>query len=548
MEHPTADTAAATDLGPSGPAVAPPPSRPRRPRLSPGWHPRVVRLARVAVVVLAVLAPFAGAIVALRYAPAGHTEIAGAGVSVRPVLGQSNTKFQGGAIVRADHVELPVLGKAVGADISVDWNELIPQDQQTRRYLNELWQDPAPAKHLIATTALRVAITWTTVGFVAVAGVEIGTWLVLRHRRRQLGRLDAADARLIVAHNRRLRWTALGAAVATLVALDLGGGVLWLHDDEEIVVGSPIFAGTGLAGTQVDGLVAEVVPFLSILEPRSAFYNQVAANLETALAERASLRTSPDDVVFLTAEDFEDVNGMAQAVGRVADLVGADFLAYTGDLTFAGKPVESYIIDTLSFYAHGTAVEFAPGLHDTDAIVQAASARGWHVADDSTHEVDGIDVLTLADPRISTVGDFGVGDALRDPGVDVNEFTARAIQEACATRPAFIFLHDHTLGRALARQGCARVAVIDGRSYDFVGPQQVRTATGGTAVEFTQGSSGGHTTTEPNPGRIKSPATFEIFVYDKASGALSYELVTVRPDASVSIGDLTPIAVPSAKG
>lgn len=547
MEQRTTDTGADSDLGRSGPSASVA-GLWRRLRVPAPWRPLLRRSARVAVVLLAVVAPFAGAVVALRYAPPGHTEIAGAGVTVKPVLGQNSTKIQDGAIIRPEHAVLPLVGKAVGADISIDWNQLIPQDEQTRRYLGELWQDPAPAKDVIRTTATRVAVTWTAIGSGAVIVIEVGTWLMLRQRRRRLAGYEPQAARLVAEHNRRLRWTATGVALVTLVALDLGGAVVWRHEDDQVVIGSTVFADTGLAGTQVDGLISEVVPFLSILQPRSAFYDKVAANLETAIAGRSDMRTSADDVVFVTAEDFEDVNGMAQAVGRAADLVGADFIAYTGDLTFAGKPVESYIIDTLTYYAHGTPVEFAPGLHDTDAIVQAAAARGWHVADDTTHDVSGLDVLTLADPRISTVGDFGVGDVLREPGVDVKTFTSQAIEEACATHPAFIFLHDHLLGRKLAAQGCAQVAVIDGRSYTFVGPQQVPTTSGTTALEFTQGSSGGHSTTEPNPGRIKSPATFEIFVYDKAAKTLGYELVTVRPDASVSVGPLTPVVVPTPKG
>ena len=62
---------------------------------------------------------------------------------------------------------------------------------------------------------------------------------------------------------------------------------------------------------------------------------------------------------------------MARQVGLAAQLVDADFLAITGDLTFGGKPIESYIIDTLNYYSKDRPVYFAPGLHDTEAIVHA---------------------------------------------------------------------------------------------------------------------------------------------------------------------------------
>ncbi len=64
--------------------------------------------------------------------------------------------------------------------------------------------------------------------------------------------------------------------------------------------------------------------------------------------------------------------------------------------------------------------------------------------------MDGLTLLTAADPRISTIGDFGTGDVLRDPDVDVDTFVANTTREACATRPDFVILHDHLLGHVVA--------------------------------------------------------------------------------------------------
>ena len=216
-----------------------------------------------------------------------------------------------------------------------------------------------------------------------------------------------------------------------------------------------------------------MLPFLSILRPRSTFYDTVADNLERALAERASLRRSGDEVVLVLAEDFEDVNGMARQVGLAADLVDASFLVLTGDLTFAGLAVETYIIDTVDYYSDHRPVYFAPGLHDTEVVVEAAAARGWHVADGKTVDAEGLNLLAAADPRITTVGGFGTGSVLRDPDVDVDQLVSDTVEEACAEQPDLVILHDHLLGRRIAEAGCQEVAVLDGRSYEFVGPQEV---------------------------------------------------------------------------
>ena len=518
-------------------AGAPAPARPPR----AAFH----LVGRVVVVVLLVLAPFAGALTAVRYAPPAKVEIAGQHVEVKPVIGQDTTQISG-AIVRPEHGSIPFVGKDVGLDLSVDWNRLIPQDKQTRRYLTQLWDDPAPEIARIRSTAQRFVLVWAAVGFGAVLAIEVGTLLVLRQRRRKLAAYPPAEARLVAAHNARLRYAGGGVALLAAAGLLVSGVRTYTYADHRTVVGSQVFAGTSLADTEVDGLVGEVVPFLSILEPRSTFYDVASDNLDQAIAAQPGLKADKHDVVFLAGEDLEDVNGMARLMGRAADDTDASFLAYTGDLTFAGKAVESYLIDTIDYYSGGVPVEFAPGLHDTDTITQAARARDWHVADGTTHDVAGLKILTAADPRISTVGDFGSGTVLRDPDVDVPTFVEDTGDEICDTHPDFVFLHDHLLGKQLAARGCATTAVVDGRSFDFVGPSKVRTGTGATATEYTNGSGGGHTTTSPDPGTIKHPATFTAFVHDTKTGATHYSVITVKPDASVTVTPPINLQVPYA--
>jgi hypothetical protein len=505
---------------------------------------RLRALRWIAVVVLLVSVPFASALVALRVAPASHVEIAGQPVAVKPVLGQDTSRLQSGALIRPEHAHVGLLGTDVGVDISADWNQLIPSDQQTRQYLIALWDDPKPEIERIRETARDYVITWSLIGFLTGAVVAGGVAVLIRDRRRRIAAYTPEQRALVLEHNRRLRAGVVGAAVAAALVLDAAGLATYLHRDHHVVASNPVFAGTTLEGTEVNGLMAEVLPFLSILRPKDSFYDTVAHNLEEALAGRDDLRSRGDRMSFVLAEDFEDVNGMARQVGLAAKLVDADFLAVTGDLTFGGKPIESYLIDTVNYYSEDRPVYFAPGLHDTEAIVQAAQARGWHVADGRTRSVGGLTLLAAADPRVSLVGDFDVGDVLRDPDVDIDRFIADTSAEACAARPDFVILHDHLLGQEIAASGCQRVAVLDGRSYHFLGPRQVDTASGGHAYELTNGSAGGHVSTEPDPGDIQHPATFAILTYSPEHQHTTYAVVTVYPDASVTVSPRDSLRTP----
>ncbi len=499
---------------------------------------------RMATGLLMVTVPFATALVAVAYAPPTTVELAGQPVTVRPVLGQTRTELFSGALVLPRYAHLPVLGLDVGLDLDANWNNLVPSNKQTRTYLTTLWENPQPAIDVIERAARRHLLAWASAGFAVGLAADVAIVLLVRQRRRRLAGLTLEQAQFVDQYNRRLRRTVVAGGVVVAIAVNaLAVQVLLRHDDRP-VESTAAFDGTALEGTQVTGLLADAMPFLSVLRPRSQFYDDVSAHLEAAVAVHPTLVRTDKEVAFVLAEDFEDVNGMARQVGLAADLVDADFLALTGDLTFAGKPIETYLLDTIDYYSRKRPVYLAPGLHDTTAITDAAEARGWHVADGTTQTVDGLRLLLAGDPRVSNVGDFGSGTVQRDPDLDPDTFVADTAAASCDTSTDFVLLHDHLLGRQIAETGCQRVAVLDGRSYAFVGPQRVTTADGGVTTEFTSGSGGGHTDTTPDPGVIEHPARFSIFYVDPETLSTSYAVVTVQPDASVTVTNRLPLGRP----
>lgn len=506
--------------------------------------PRIVL--RIAVGVLMATVPFAAAVLAVVHAPAATVEIAGEPVSVKPVLGQKSSRLFAGALVQPTYAEVPVLGKPVGVDIDANFNRLVPSDKATRTYLTALWENPDPAIDRIEETARHHLVTWAAIGFGAGLAVDAVVVGLVLHRRRRLAAYPPEHAELIDRFNRPLRRGMVVLGVVAALVLDVAAVRAWTHEDDRPVIPSAALDGTALQGTQVTGLLADALPFLSVLKPRSEFYDKVSDNLEKTFAERPTLNRQDGEVAFVLAEDFEDVNGMARQVGLTAKVVDADFIALSGDLTFAGRPEETYLLDTIDYYSEKRPVWFAPGLHDTKTITDAAEARGWNVADGKTHDVDGLTLLPAADPRISTVGDFGTGTVPRNPDVDVATFITDTAAESCATSTDFVLLHDHVLGRKIAQTGCPKIAVLDGRSYDFVGPQHLTTDDGEPTIEFTSGSAGGHRDTIPNPGVIKNPARFSILYYDKTTGETSYAVVTVSPDASVTVTPRTPLGSSAA--
>jgi hypothetical protein len=86
--------------------------------------------------------------------------------------------------------------------------------------------------------------------------------------------------------------------------------------------------------------------------------------------------------------------------------------------------------------------------------------------------------------------------------------------------------------------------VLDGRSYQMVGPRPVTTDLQGTTTEYTSGSAGGHVDTRPDPGVIRHPATFSILTFRPDTGETRYSVVTVFPDGAVTVSPQAPLSVP----
>jgi hypothetical protein len=276
-------------------------------------------VAWVAAGLLLATVPFAAALVAVAYAPPAQVEIAGQQVSVQPVLGQDTSQLFNGALVSPAHERLA--GKDIGVDVDADWNRLVPSNERTRRYLVSLWENPQPAIHRIETAAARQVLIWAVGGFlvgVSVVAAVVGlTW----QRRRRLATYSLEQSRFVASHNRRLRLALVATGVLAALALDSLAVRVWLHEDQRTLTASTVLRGTPLEGMQVTGLLADVLPFLSVLRPRSEFYDEVSENLEVALARLSGLDEGDDDVVFVVAEDFESVNGMARQVGLTAQLL-----------------------------------------------------------------------------------------------------------------------------------------------------------------------------------------------------------------------------------
>ncbi len=500
-------------------------------------------------ILLAATFPFAVSATAIEAGAPEHIEIAGQDVAVKPVIGKNTTDFEG-AVIRPEHKH--ILGVDIGLEVHTDINNLLPQDKQERTYLTQLWQDPKPEVERIEGAAKDYMLFWGLGGLAAGLLVEGSVYGVMILQRRRL-EAQPKDVREVIAeHNAPLKWIGSSLAAAAVVGVYANGIHALGHKDHHDVQAQPSLSGTPLEGTEVNGLAGRLVPLaVALFSPQQErFYEKATANLQDAIAKVPELTTREDGkVLYLTADDIEGVGGIAQLYGTAAKAMDADHLIYTGDWTFGGSSMESYILDYPGYYSDHRPMLSAAGLHDTDTILQAEASRDdITLADNQTHTYDDLRVLMLNDPRKSTIGRFGTTDVLRDPDIDVETFIKNAVQEICDTNP-IVAMHDNKIAKkiieAAQQQDCAPSLVIDGRSFTSLGVQEYTADDGTRTVEYTNGSAGGHTSTNPNPGVIESSASMTPFIIDKDQATVTFFPIVIKPDASVTIDRITTNLTPS---
>lgn len=520
-------------------------------------------LARSALIAggLAGVASFAGAsgIDAIHFGSPEHIDIAGQDVAVKPVINQNNTNFDN-VLVRQEHAH--ALGRDIGVNINADVNNLVPSNQQQRTELNGLWQDPKPEFARISDAAVTYVEKWGGGGAgTGLVAAGLGGGIFLYERRKMRGYTPEEQA-FVRKHNHVRNMAGIAvAAVVTAGVYGTAGYTLHEHHSQTVVPNAA-FNGTPLQGTEVLGLANKFVPIITgMFDPATArFYDNAQAQLEKAIASRPDLQPTDHTENIIVEDDIQGVAGMFRLVGDYAKYTHAAAIRELGDTTDFGTQLETYQVDITPFYSGGIPIVADAGKHDTATIAAAEAAnKDITLADDKTHVENGISELDLNDPEISTVGQFGAGYVLRDPGTTVADFITNAVTEICKSHPEIATLHDHGYAEQIIDQvqkaGCPLPLVLTGRNYQYIGPSyhvSTLTAADGTqtsetTTEYILGSAGGHIDTLPHPGIIESTATFTELQIDTSTGDIHYVVVSIDPEGVINISRPISMEVPYAQ-
>lgn len=507
-----------------------------------------------------IVLPLAAGVTAVASAPPARVSdvgLDGLNLRVGLDLGRSTTRIDS-ALLGGLRTEGPtLLGKHLGLDIRPEDGDLSLFDSRgvldpaTIDVAGHLLADRQSRRDELAKVSAKVIRYYGGIGCAAtylVAMLEVFGYCYLKYRRRRLAALEPAERRLVHQHLRlehRIGITAAGA-LALAVLLPAGYTLSPLSNVQERVSPNPELASTFLAGWQVTGpfsfLLGQAVTSVdSLSKGEQAFYDKVSANRDLAYATQFGAATIPRDPNVLrlaVLDDLQGTSGMARIVGEAAQNLHADAIVNLGDLTATGTKQEAYLsylksytVEVLAHYAKDIPVFTSLGRHDTPAVAAYAKKVRFTVADGTVQQIAGNRFIGANSPYIVN---FGEAAQLIDPQITTQSVSTGLREAACAEQPLGVVAHDKELLDELIGSGCVPI-VIGGHDYTGQPPADVPTADGMVA-KIVLGSTGGHGAGD-GFGGLSTPrnnAPFDLISIDRTTGAITVDITTVHPDASVT--------------
>lgn len=376
----------------------------------------------------------------------------------------------------------------------------------------------------VAETLVRATVSHLA-GYAAggaLAGLLIGLAshrsVLSRSTRRRRNRVYAAGG-----------WLAVGALATSLIGPSVGlANRSWTP-----VVGLSI-EGQEVPDVQVAGTLLDEA--VRVLEENENFYQALRTSTATAMAEIAEEDTERGLAAFVFESDLHCNLGMTRVITEVAEQAGASFVLSGGDVTTSGTEIEALCTDVYLSRLSGIPLVVVLGNHDsmqTGADLESGRAA---VLQGEPVDIAGLSLLGDSDPFRSQIGSPTV---LRG-NETATRFGDRIADEACATEPSVLVVHDPAHAQLAIQRRCAPL-ILSGHQHSAQGPTvygAIPADPEAQTVAYTVDNSGGTGENTPSYGPLATNSAVTLFYYDPDSRAvIGYRTVEFARDGSVTVTD-----------
>jgi predicted phosphodiesterase len=404
----------------------------------------------------------------------------------------------------------------------------------------------------VRTVAVRLVVdaVWRSVwAFVVLVALWWAARLALGGTRR---------AELVDALRPRTRAVSIVTVGVLVMAGGFSGSARSTGTGDELAPVSPVFDGTPLAGARITGRLGGLIntysgALVDAVQANDTFYDGVSDTLAASWpdavrgvqptptvgpgaavwgtpASATPVSRPPVTVVMMT--DLHCNVGMARVVSELVDLTDAAVVVDGGDTTLNGTTVEDQCVQTFAgAIPPGVKLVAVPGNHDSRVTSAAYEDAGAIMLDGSEVTVAGIRFFGDADPDQTLFGD---SSSTRDE--TEQEAAARIGEDVCDLGDVDVLLiHNPRIATPALRDGCV-AASLSGHLHSRTDPVQV-----GGGIRYIGASSGGASLGSTTLGPLHHTAELTVLTWDPTTRLfVSWRVVQVFPDGSVTVGDLQP--------
>ncbi|MGC5167631.1 metallophosphoesterase family protein [Luteimicrobium sp. DT211] len=427
-----------------------------------------------------------------------------------------------------------------------------------------------------AVRALAVDAAWRTLAALAVVALAVTALVLLlgRARRRELA---------AVAGRHTWELTA-GVVVLVATALTLSSS----QPDTSTTTaedGSPLFAGTPLAGARITGRLAGVVntygqQLVTAYQSSEGFYAKADRSLEAAWDERdvaqaaedalagagvgpapttspstptagsdattpsPSPTASSDVLTLLVISDLHCNTGMSPLIRTAVERSGAQVVLNAGDTTINGTAVEQVCVDSFaSAIPKKIPTVMANGNHDSPLVAKFAQDAGWTVLDGSVVDVKGLRILGDHDVLQTRIGvaSHQSGDVSPDEQAQALAGAACDAEKDGEPGVDLLLIHDPSIGTVPMQTGCVP-AQVSGHLHRRIDPTQI-----GLGIRYVNSSTAGATLGQPTVGPLRGTAEMTVLRFDRQTHRfMDWQLVSVTKKGVASVSERQPWPEPTA--
>ncbi|QFU97217.1 hypothetical protein KDY119_00711 [Luteimicrobium xylanilyticum] len=423
-----------------------------------------------------------------------------------------------------------------------------------------------------AVRALAVDALWRTLVALAVVALATTALVLLlgRARRRELATMAGRHTWELAAG-----LVVVVAATFTLSSSEPGTSTTTAQK------GSPLFAGTPLAGARITGRLAGVIntygeQLVTAYQGSEEFYAKANRNLQAAWDERdeaqqaedalaqAQATTAPTApatgtgatdtptpsptpssnlVTLLVISDLHCNTGMSPLIHTAVERSGAQVVLNAGDTTINGTAVEQVCVDSFArAIPKKIPTVMANGNHDSPLVAKFARDAGWTVLDGSVVDVKGVRIIGDHDVLQTRIGvaSHQSGDVSQDEQAQALTDTACDAEKDGVPGVDLLLIHDPVIGAVPLESGCVP-AQVSGHLHRRIDPTQV-----GLGIRYVNSSTAGATLGQPTVGPLHGTSEMTVLRFDTETHRIvDWQLVSVTKKGVASVSERKPWPEPT---